>query len=194
MVTCQQEMENGIKSFLEKQKVNPETKATLAQFDTEYELVYPPLSVADVPTYHLMPRYGTALNDAVARFVRDVGADLAAKPEHERPGKVIVVIVTDGHENSSREFPGEPGRQKVADMITHQKSHYGWEFVFLGANMDAVQVAAGFGIARGQSMTFNTRNSGVVMDSLSSNVVAYAAAAPGAAYSWSEEDREKATK
>lgn len=77
----------------------------------------------------------TALLDALGRFVTEVGADLAALPEVERPGEVTVLVMTDGHENDSKEWTVE----KVRELIARQESVYQWDLVFLGANMATVE-------------------------------------------------------
>lgn len=191
MSSCRSDMEGGLATFLAKQaEVGGKTQVTLAQFDTDYDIVYPPTPIADVPPYHLVPRGMTALLDAMGRFITETGAALAAQKEHKRPGKVLISIITDGLENSSHEWT----RERVKELVEQQRNVYDWEFVFLGANMDAVAEGASFGMQRGSSMTFDTANVRSTMDSLSSYAVAYASAAPGASVSFSEEDREQALK
>lgn len=187
MSSCASDMEGGMATFLKMQAdEDSNTKATLAQFDTKYELVYPPTPIEDVPKYHLIPRGRTALLDAVGRFITDVGQALADQPERKRPGKVIIVIVTDGMENASQEWT----RHAVRDLIAKQKNQYNWEFVFLGANMDAVKEAAAFGIQRSSAMTFDTANVSRVMgQSLSNYVTSYNAVGAAA---FSDEDRKEA--
>ena len=78
-------------------------------------------------------------------------------PEEDRPGKVLLVIITDGLENASREFT----KDKVREMIAHQQEVYNWDFIFLGANMDAVSEAGHLGINRRTSRTFAHNKEGV---------------------------------
>lgn len=89
---------------------------------------------------------GTALFDAIGYALNTEGAALSAMPEDQRPSKVIVTILTDGDENSSKEFRGEPGRMKIKEMLEHQQSKYNWEVLFLGANIDAQATGASMGI------------------------------------------------
>jgi len=89
------------------------------------------------------PRGNTALLDAIGQTLNTVGARLSKTPEAERPGKVIVVILTDGMENASKEFSAA----RVKEMITEQHGKYSWEFVYLGANQDAFKVGNSYGIA-----------------------------------------------
>jgi hypothetical protein len=126
----------------------------LAQFDTEYELLYPPTDIATVPDLILEPRGRTALHDAVGRFITEVGIYLSALPEPERPGRVICLIMTDGMENASRTWT----RQRVRNLISEQRETYNWEFIFLGANIDAVGVGTGMGMDPDQAMTYNGKD------------------------------------
>ena len=84
----------------------------------------------------------TALLDAVGKTILDVGYRLSNTKEEQRPGKVIFVITTDGMENASSEFTYE----KVQQLIKHQQEKYSWEFIFMGANIDAVKEADSIGI------------------------------------------------
>lgn len=155
MISVKADTEGGLKAFLATQAEAPgETTVSLYQFDTAYEAVYENRALADVPEYTLVPRGGTALLDAVGRTISAVGADLAAMPEGDRPGEVVVVILTDGEENSSREFT----LPAVKKMITEQQDVYGWKFVFLGADQDAFEAAGGMGIARGTTLSYASVN------------------------------------
>lgn len=158
MQTIKADTEGGLAAYLEQQREVPKTiEVTLAQFDTSYELVYANRPLAEVPPPNLVPRGGTALYDALGKLVTDVGAELAARPEHERPGTVIVVVLTDGHENSSREWTNEA----VRSLIKQQEERYDWTFLFLGANMDAVAIGTNLGIAPGQAITYAASPAGV---------------------------------
>lgn len=89
---------------------------------------------------------GTALNDAMADAIDQLGSRLARLPEHERPSKVIFVVITDGEENSSMRFWGAEGKLAVKNRVEHQTNRYGWDFMYLGANVDAFAVAASYGV------------------------------------------------
>lgn len=97
-----------------------------------------------------LPRGGTPLHDAIGWTVTELGTRLAKLPENERPGKVIVVILTDGQENSSREF----NHESVAALIKQQTETYKWLFVFLAANQDAVLTASTYNIHAGHSLSY----------------------------------------
>ena len=105
MQSIRSDAEGGINSFIEQQKQEPgEANVTLVQFDADYEFVHSGVPIRQVPAFKLVPRGSTALLDAVGRAINETGARLAAMDEVQRPGLVVFVIVTDGEENSSREF------------------------------------------------------------------------------------------
>lgn len=131
----------GFNTFITDQRKTPgECSVTLAQFDDEYEIVYNNKPIQDTPnldssTY--VPRGNTALNDAVGRTINAIGSELSKASEDERPGHVIVVIITDGMENASKEFSGA----QIKQMIEHQQEKYGWHLTYLAASMDKAHVS-----------------------------------------------------
>ena len=145
MQSIQSDAEGGINSFIEQQKQEPgEANVTLVQFDTDYEFVHSGVPIKRVPAFKLVPRGSTALLDAVGRAINETGARLAAMEEAQRPGLVVFVIVTDGEENSSREFTLD----QIRKMVEHQQSAYKWQFTFLAANQDAFAAGGSMGIAQ----------------------------------------------
>lgn len=190
MLSVQADTIGGFNAFIEAQrKVPGECNASLVQFDDQYEVVYTSKPVKDAPALTadtFVPRGMTALLDAIGRTINETGKRLAAIPEADRPGKVIFVILTDGGENSSKEFT----RKQVFEMITHQKTNYKWDFVFLGANQDAISTGADLGIARGSSMTYASNAVGTQYAFASASNYAARSRTVGSA-SFSDEDREK---
>lgn len=167
MQSIRKDAEGGLNAFIEAQKAQPgEARFSLVQFDHEYELVHSGVPIRDVPRCLLAPRGGTALLDAVGRTINDIGARLAALPEADRPGLVVVVIVTDGQENQSREFT----RERVREMIAHQSDVYKWQFTYLGANQDAFAEAHKIGIASVTTANFAPANSRKAFDAAAANV------------------------
>ena len=124
------------------------------QFDTSYEFVHHGVPISQVPRYELYPRGATALLDAVGRAINETGSRLAAMPEQDRPGLVIFVIVTDGHENSSHHFT----KPQIQEMIRRQQDVYSWQFTFLGADQDAFDEAAQMGIDAAGVAAFDVRH------------------------------------
>lgn len=151
----------GFNGFVDAQRKAPgEAKLSLVLFDNEYTPVHNSVKLADVPpltptTY--VPRGMTALYDAVCRTIVDVGKRLATTAESDRPGKVIVAILTDGEENASKEFK----LQQVSEMIAHQTRKYNWNFLFLGANIDAAAVGASLSIPVANTVQFEATQKGV---------------------------------
>lgn len=143
MQSIQSDAEGGINRFVEEQKKGAgEARLTLVQFDTEYEFVHKDVPIKDVGHYSLAPRGGTALLDAVGKAIAETGETLKATPENERPGLVVFVIVTDGEENSSKEYK----KPQIKKMIEEQRDLWKWQFTFLGANQDAFGEAGSMGI------------------------------------------------
>ena len=157
MYLIKKDTEGGLSSFIEEQKKQPgDVRVSLAQFDNEYELVYDSVPLDDVK-YQLRPRGATALHDAIGRFVTDLGENFANQKENDRPDKVIVLIMTDGMENSSVDWNNE----SVKKLITQQQDEWSWEFVFMGANIDSITTAKAMGIATTNSIDYGTTRDGV---------------------------------
>lgn len=150
----------GFNTFLaDQQKVAGTATITLNQFDDIYERVIDAKPIADAKPLDgktFVPRGSTALLDAIGKSIVDTGKRLEAMPEPERPSKVVCVIVTDGQENASHQFT----RDKIDWMIREQRDKWQWEFVFLGANQDAIATAASIGIGAKSSMTYAANAAG----------------------------------
>jgi len=162
-------------TFLQEQKAFPgEAVFTLCTFNTDYHLVHDFVKIAGVPSLDAktyVPQGGTALLDAMGSTIDSVGKKLAALPEEERPSKVIFLIITDGHENSSRRFDAA----QVKSMVEHQKDTYSWEFVFMGANIDAISAGTNLGISMQNTLNYVPSAAGTenLYKSISSNVSSY---------------------
>jgi len=150
----------GFKEYIQSQLGVPgDCTLSLYTFDNTSEKVLDRVSLKDTLTQSLIaentalwfrPRGSTALFDTVARAIRETGEKLAATPEHLRPGKVILVTITDGYENCST----FTSRDALRSMIEHQQGVYKWDFVFIGANQDAVLTAQGLGIRAEAALTY----------------------------------------
>jgi len=151
MVTIAAETQNGVRLFVSEQREIP-GKATLSlyQFDHVHDTVHDFVPLRDVTPYTLVPRGNTALLDACGFAITTVGEKLRAMAEDERPGKVIVVIATDGEENFSREY----SLAQVRDLITRQRELYGWEFSYIGANQDSFAEAGRIGVPQASTMDY----------------------------------------
>lgn len=186
----------GFNNFLsEQQKIEGEASISLIQFDDQYEVVYTDKNIhsADRLTDStFQPRGMTALFDAIGRTINSVGQRLAALPESERPNQVLFVILTDGFENASREF----NAMKIGEMIKHQRDVYKWEFMFIGANQDAILSAKKIGIAPANALTFaaNTEGTQAVYDMMSEKIGRYRVSKSAAALHFDDEDRDRQNK
>ena len=177
--------EGGLAAFLEAQHENTgDTQVSLYQFDTKYEPVYENVALADVPAYVLVPRGGTALLDAIGRTISSVKTQIKALDEDERPGEVVLVILTDGEENSSHEYTLEQVKKKI-----EKRRAKGWQVVFLGADQDAITVAAGMGIGRETSLAYTARMTGRSMSTVARMM---ARGSKSGKYEFTDEERKAA--
>ncbi len=154
----------GYNSMLRKQKNEPgEAVVTTVLFDDRYELLHDRINlkgIAPMTSREYFVRGSTALLDAVGRTISKIGNAQKHTADAERAEKVLFVITTDGMENASREYSTD----KVRRMIERQKERYGWEFIFLGANIDAVKTAASFGIHEDRAVNYNADSPGTQLN------------------------------
>ena len=136
----------GFNAMIEKQRGEPgEAVISTVLFDNEAEVIHDRISLDSVPALTEKEYYVrgcTALLDAVGGAIHHIGNVHKYAREEDRPEKTLFVITTDGLENASRRYTYD----KVKAMIERQREKYGWEFLFLGANIDASREAARFGI------------------------------------------------
>ena len=144
----------GFNSMLQKQKVlEGECRITTVLFDNRYQLLHDRIDIRAVsPMTEKEYQVGgsTALLDAIGQTIQKLVQVQKNTAEEYRAENVMFVIITDGEENASRESSAE----KVKGMIEHEREKYGWEFVFLGANIDAVGTARSFGIAPDRAVDY----------------------------------------
>lgn len=164
MSSCRVDMEGGLNSYIEEQKKSPgQTNVTFVRFDTEIEVMFENKPIAEVGELKLQPRGGTSLNDAIGITLNKVGERLAKTPEDQRPGLVDVIIVTDGGENSSREYSSA----QVKEMVETQQNVYSWKFTYLGANQDAFAVGSAYGFQLGQIANYDVKNANKMFKNVS---------------------------
>lgn len=136
----------GYNSMLEKQrKVDGECVITTVLFDNHYELLHDRIDIRAIQPITAKEYFvggSTALLDAIGKTIHKIGTVQKNTTEDYRAEKVMFVIITDGEENASRHYSS----MQIREMIQRQKERYGWEFIFLGANIDAVETAGRFGI------------------------------------------------
>lgn len=186
----------GFNNFLEEQqKIEGEAVLSLVQFDDQYDVVYldKDINSADKLTDEtFQPRGMTALFDAVGRTINSVGQRLVSLPETERPNKVLLVIMTDGFENASVEYNAE----RVSEMIKTQRNVYSWEFMFIGANQDAVLSAQQIGIPMQAALTYaaNEQGTRAAFGSMAKKVANYRVSNLAAVLHFDDSDREEQKK
>ena len=154
----------GFNAMIEKQKREPgEAYVSTVLFDNTCDVIHDRVAirkVAPMTRKEYYVRGCTALLDAVGGAIRHIGNVHKYAREEDRPEKTIFVITTDGMENASRRYSYE----KVKSMITHQKEKYGWEFLFLGANIDAAAVAGRFGIGEDRAVNYHNDSIGTALN------------------------------
>jgi len=152
MASLKDDMEGGLWSTITEQHGMPGTcRVSLYQFDDVWEAVFEGKGSGEIcaDDCRLVPRGSTALNDAVVKSLAAMEDRILKEPEDERPGKVVVIVITDGHENASRENQAQDAR----DAIGRATDKVSWKFVFLAANAE--------GFAEGQRMSQGFRGTSV---------------------------------
>ena len=170
----------GFNAMIEKQKGEPgEALISTVLFDNETEVIHDRVDIRKIELltdreYYV--RGCTALLDAVGGAIHHIGNVHKYAREEDRPEKTLFVITTDGMENASRKYSYE----KVKSMIQRQKEKYGWEFIFLGANIDATKEAARFGIDADRAANYHADHQGtaVIYEAVSEAVCSVRACRP----------------
>ena len=154
----------GYNSMLLRQReTEGEVLVSTVLFDNESEVLYDRVPLREMPQMtekEYFVRGCTALLDAIGGAIHHMGNVHKYAREEDRPEKTIFVITTDGMENASRRYSLE----KVRQMVERQKEKYGWEFLFLGANMDAIETAGRFGIAPDRAVNYNSDSAGTALN------------------------------
>ena len=177
----------GFNSMLEKQRLQEGTAyVSTVLFDHETVVLHDRLpieSVADLTREDYTVRGCTALLDALGKSIHHIGnIHKYARPE-DVPARTMFVIITDGLENASREYSGK----EIKKMIEHEQKKYGWEFLFIGANIDAIATAKSYGIRQDNAVNYHADREGtaVVYEAVNHAVSNMRCGAPMSA-AWSE--------
>lgn len=164
MSSLEKDTIGGYNSMFEKQKaVDGECFITTVLFDNRYELLHDRIDIRAVKPItgkEYCVGGSTALLDAIGQTIHKIGNAQRNTADDYRAEKVLFVIITDGEENASREYSSE----KVKAQIERQKSKYGWEFIFLGANIDAVETARHFGISEDHAVDYVPDGEGTALN------------------------------
>lgn len=164
----------GFNAMIAKQKKEEgEAYVSTILFDNVSEVLHDRINLKKIPKMTAKDytvRGCTALIDAIGGAIKHIGnIHKYARPE-DVPAHTMFIITTDGQENASHRFSSD----EVKKMIEHQKEKYGWEFLFIGANIDAVETAARFGIERNRAVNYNADSKGtqILYETLSAPICA----------------------
>lgn len=164
MASLTQDTIGGFNSLIEKQKaVDGECLVSLVLFDNNSEVVYDRVPLKDIPVLTDKEYYArgcTALIDALGGSIHHIGNVHKYAREEDVPEKTMFIVTTDGMENASTNYTSD----RVKAMITRQQEKYGWEFLFLGANIDAVETARRYGIRENRAVRFHNDHEGVELN------------------------------
>ncbi|MBQ6849830.1 MAG: hypothetical protein IJN77_02195 [Oscillospiraceae bacterium] len=154
----------GFNSLIEKQKKEDgQCVVSTVLFDYESDVIHDRVDIKKVNPLtdrEYYARGSTALLDAIGGAIRHIGNVHKYAREEDRPEKTLFIITTDGMENASRRYD----YQKVKQMVERQKEKYGWEFMFLGANIDAMETAESFGIDKDMAADFKNDARGTALN------------------------------
>ncbi len=170
----------GFNSMIEKQKkAEGEALVSTVIFDNVSEVIHDRVNLRDIKPMtedDYTVRGCTALIDAIGSAIKHIGNIHKYAREEDVPEHTVFIITTDGMENASRIYTSD----EVKKMISRQKEKYGWEFLFLGANIDAVETAKHFGISADRAVNYNSDSDGTALnyEVLSETVTAFRAGAP----------------
>lgn len=164
------DMRGAFDAFIAEQRKDPsECRVSLFQFNNEFSQVYMGVPLASVEPLKINPSGGTALVDALCKAIDLTGSRLRDMADHERPARLIFIVISDGEENSSVKYR----RAQAMERVTHQREKYGWQFLFFGAGQDAIAEAQSYGIP--QALNFQANAAGVMrsVGLISKNVAEY---------------------
>jgi len=187
MAGLEEDTVGGFNAMIEKQKAEPgEAFVSTVLFDNVSQVIHdrvPLEKLAPMTRKEYYVRGCTALLDAVGSAIHHIGNVHKYAREEDRPAKTLFVITTDGMENASHRYTYE----RVTEMIRRQQEKYGWEFLFLGANIDAAKEAARFGIEADRAANYHADTLGtkVIYEAVSETVCDFRASKPMAA-SWKD--------
>ena len=163
MAGLEEDTVGGFNAMIEKQKAEPgEAFVSTVLFDNVSQVIHdrvPLEKLAPMTRKEYYVRGCTALLDAVGGAIHHIGNVHKYAREEDRPEKTLFVITTDGMENASRQYSYD----RLKAMIQRQKEKYGWEFIFLGANIDAAKEAARFGIGEDRAVNYNADHQGTAV-------------------------------
>ena len=191
MTSIANDVVGGINTFVEKQKAAPgQALFTLIQFDSldPHEVIHNAKPIHDVPKMQqsdFVPRSTTPLLDALGMAIVKTGERLSKMSEQGRPEKVVFVVFTDGYENASKEYK----KEKVAEMVKHQNEKYQWNFIFLGAGIDAFAEAGQIGVCMSTTTSVGLAKTQNAIEMAAKKVVNYRGTGLKASLNYTDDER-----
>mgnify|MGYP000944522126 CR=1 FL=1 len=177
MQSIKSDVIGGFNQLIEDQKKIPgELTVSLIQFDEnlglQYDVIndFSPISeVQLLNESNYIPRGMTPLNDSLAKLINETGSKLASWSESDRPEKVLIVSITDGLENKSKEHT----KSSIKELISHQEGIYKWQFMYIGANQDAFAEGSDRGIKASYKFDANSMGTKKMSKVMSSTLASY---------------------
>lgn len=156
MTSIKNDMSGSLKSFLDDQKkLDGRCNVSLITFNQSANVIFEGYDIHETNEIPLNPSGGTALYDGIALAINTTANRLKGIPEPDQPSLVTIIIITDGEENASRNF----NKENIKNLIKHQESNYNWQFLFMGANIDAFN--SGLGFQKGKIMHYSANTESV---------------------------------
>jgi len=181
----------GVNQFLESQKkVKGKAEMSLVLFDDRYEPLFHGLDIQKVEDLNentFVPRGTTALLDAVGKTINTTYSEIKSTKKNDRPEQVVFVVVTDGYENNSKEFT----REAIFNMITEMKEKDKWQFVFLGANQDAIKEGGQYGFDADSSLSYSSLSTWATYAVVSDKIATFRSTGDTNSMKFTDEDRKK---
>ena len=196
MDSIRNDVVGGFNSFLKSQKeATGETVMTLIQFDSQdpHEVKYECIRIQDVDEMkprHFVPRAATPLLDAMGQAIMTVGLRLSKMPDEERPDKVVFVVFTDGYENASRNYSSE----WIKEMVEEYRDSYKWQFVFLGAEIDAFEQGDAIGISKAHTLSSSREGTSRALNMVGEKVAKFSVSGAAQDLAWTDEERKEVEK
>jgi Mg-chelatase subunit ChlD len=193
MHLLKREVVNGVNSFIAEQKLaKGDAVFTLIQFDGKdpNEYIHTAIPIKEVPRFPMSqfaPRGNTPLMDAIGFAIVKAGRRIKSMPRNERPGKVVFVIFTDGYENASRKYD----KERIGTLIENLSTKYHWEFMFLGADTNAMMQGNEINIPEDTTLDISSLKSEIAIELASEKLRNYRATNNSADFRYTSIDRKK---
>ncbi len=188
MDSIKDKMESGFKEFIKEHRKNPSTRMSLIQFNSthRFDPVFINRPISAVEGLNLKPEGGTPLIDAFVKTIDDTGERLKRMDSKDRPKRVLFLVITDGEENASFLHT----KEDVKSRVKNQSDNYNWQFIYLGANQDAIAEAHKYGIQPYASVNFAGVEAYSAMQLLATKSATYASNGDVRSLNYTDDERD----